>query len=125
MTSAAAGGSSRRASTPFVTDYVAGFNAAVAAGDYGPLLARFTDDAVLRFENVPPEAASLEFAGREAIAEAYAQNPPDDQIDLTGQPVARGEHVTVPFAWRADQSVGVLDFVLSDGLIAALTVIFG
>ncbi len=109
----------------FATEYVAGFNAAVAAGDYSPMVARFTDDAVLRFENVPPEAASLEFAGREAIAEAYAQNPPDDQIDLTSEPVARGEHVTVPFAWRSDQSAGVLDFVLSDGLISALTVIFG
>ncbi|HEX5187984.1 MAG TPA: hypothetical protein VFW16_00480 [Streptosporangiaceae bacterium] len=109
----------------FVSDYVEGFNAAVAAGEFGPLLARFTDDAVLRFENVPPEAASLEFAGHQAIADAYAQNPPDDQIDLTGQPVARGEHVTVPFAWRRDQSAGVLDFVLSDGLIGALTVIFG
>jgi hypothetical protein len=80
---------------------------------------------VLRFENVPPEAVSLEFAGRQAIADAYTQNPPDDQIDVTGEPVASGDHVTVPFAWRADQSAGVLDFVLSDGLISGLTVIFG
>ena len=72
-----------------------------------------------------PEAASLEFAGRQAIADAYAQDPPDDQIDLTGEPIARGEHVTVGFAWRRDQSAGVLDFVLSTDLISALTVIFG
>ncbi len=109
----------------FASDYVAVFNAAVASGDYGPLLARFTDDAVLRFDNVPPEAASIEFAGRQAIADAYAQDPPDDQIDLTGEPIARGEHVTVGFAWRRDQSAGVLDFVLSTDLISALTVIFG
>jgi ketosteroid isomerase-like protein len=111
--------------TSFVSGYVAAFNAAVAAGDFGPLLTRFTEDAVLRFDNVPPEAASLQFAGRQAIAGAYAQNPPDDQIDLTGEPVARGDHVTVPFAWRADQSAGVLDFVHSEGLISSLTVIFG
>jgi hypothetical protein len=109
----------------FVTDYVAVFNAAVASGDYGPLLARYTDDAVLRFENVPPEASSLEFAGRQAIADAYAQNPPDDQIDITGEPASTGGHVTVAFAWRGDQSPGVLDFVLSGDMIGELTVIFG
>lgn len=109
----------------FVTDYVAVFNAAVASGDYGPLLARYADDAVLRFENVPPEASSLAFAGRDAIADAYAQNPPDDQIALSGEPASRGEHVTVAFAWRRDQSSGVLDFVVSGDLITALTVIFG
>jgi len=109
----------------FVTDYVAAFNAAVASGNYEPLLARYSEDAVLRFENVPPEAASLEFNGRQAIADAYAQNPPDDQIDLTGEPADRGEHVTVGFAWRRDQSPGVLDFVRADGLISGLTVIFG
>ena len=109
----------------FVTDYAAVFNAAVGSGDYAPLLARFTDHAVLRFENVPPEAATLEFAGHQAIADAYKQNPPDDQIDLTGEPVDRGEHVIVGFAWRRDQSPGVLDFVRTDGLVSALTVIFG
>jgi hypothetical protein len=109
----------------FVADYVAVFNAAVASGDYGPLLARFTDDAVLRFENVPPEAASLEFAGRPAIADAYAQNPPDDQIALTSEPASTGTHVTAAFTWRGDKSPGVLDFVVSGDLITALTVIFG
>ena len=41
----------------FAADYVAGFNAAVATGDYAPLTAWYSEDAVLRFENVPPEAA--------------------------------------------------------------------
>ncbi len=48
--------------TAFVTDYAAAFNAAVGSGDYAPLLARFTDHAVLRFENVRPRPP-LEFAG--------------------------------------------------------------
>jgi hypothetical protein len=109
----------------FVADYVAVFNAAVTSGDYDPLLARYTQDAVLRFENVPPDAASLEFEGRDAIAEAYAQNPPDDQIDLTGDPASAGAHVTAAFAWRRDRSTGVLDFVISGEVIRALTVIFG
>jgi len=33
--------------------------------------------------------------------------------------------VTVAFAWRRDGSPAVLDFVLADGLISALTVTFG
>ena len=111
--------------TDFVTDYAAAFNAAVGSGDYAPLLSRFTDHAVLRFENVPPKAATIEFAGRQAIADAYQQNPPDDQIDLTGEPIDRGEHLIVGFAWRRDQSPGVLDFVRTGGLVSALTVIFG
>ena len=109
----------------FVTEYVAVFNAAVSSGDYGPLLARYTEDAVLRFENVPPAASSLEFAGRQAIADAYAQNPPDDQIDLMGEPAGSGEHVAVPFAWRRDRSPGVLEFAMSGDLVDSLTVIFG
>ncbi|HEX6932674.1 MAG TPA: hypothetical protein VF162_11060 [Streptosporangiaceae bacterium] len=40
-------------------------------------------------------------------------------------PVAAGDHLTVPFAWRRDRPAGVLDFVLSDGLVSGLTVIFG
>ena len=49
----------------FVTDYAAVFNAAVGSGDYAPLLARFTDHAVLRFENVPPPSAAI---GRQAYS---------------------------------------------------------
>src|SRR5215472_3639466 len=114
-----------RAGTAFVTQYIATFNAAVATGDYAPLLRWFSDDAVLRFENVPPAAATLEFAGRQAYTAAYADNPPDDQIDLAGEPRVEGGHVTVAFAWRRDRSPGVLDFVIADGMVASLTVRFG
>lgn len=111
--------------TAFVAEYVAAFNAAVAAGDYAALLRWFSDSAVLRFENVPPAAATLQFVGRQAYTAAYAENPPDDQIDLVGVPRAEGGHVTVAFAWRRDQSPGMLDFVITDGVISSLTVSFG
>jgi hypothetical protein len=111
--------------TDFVTDYLRVFNAAVASGDVAPLLSRYTDDAVLRFENVPPDSSTLEFAGRRAYTAAYTDNPPDDQIDLLGEPVDKGGHVVAGFAWRRDQSTGVLDLTVTDGLISHLTVIFG
>jgi len=109
----------------FVAEHVETFNRAVASGDYAPLVARFTDDAVLRLENVPPVGTTLEFAGREALARAYAQNGPDDQIDLTGEPGGEGDHVSAVFAWRRDQMPGVMDFVLAGELVSKLTVTFG
>lgn len=109
----------------FLAGYVAAFNAAVASGDFAPLLARYADDAVLRFENVPPDATTLEFAGRDAYTAAYADQPPDDQIDLIGEPAERGGHLVAGFAWRRDQATGVLDLTVSGGLISQATVIFG
>ena len=111
--------------TDFVSAYVKTFNVAVASGDFSPLLARYTDDAVLRFENVPPDSSTQEYAGRKAVTAAYSENPPDDQIELIGEPVADGGHVVTGFAWRRDQSAGVLDLTVTDGLISRMIVIFG
>jgi quercetin dioxygenase-like cupin family protein len=109
----------------FVSQYVAAFNTAVATGNYSELLRWFSDDAVLRFDNVPPAAEALEFVGRPAYTAAYAANPPDDQIDLVAEPRVEGRHVTVAFAWHRDQSPGALDFVIANGVISSLTVRFG
>src|SRR5580658_8485554 len=65
----------------FVADFVAAFNDGVSSGDFSRHLARFTDDAVMRFENLPA-AGDLEFAGRQAYTAAYAERPADDQIEL-------------------------------------------
>ena len=111
--------------TEFAGEYVRVFNAAVASGDFAPLLARYTDDAVLRFENVPPDSSTLEYAGRPAFTAAYTDNPPDDQIEATGEPVTDGDHVVTGFAWRRDQSAGVLDLTVTDGLVSRMIVIFG
>jgi hypothetical protein len=111
--------------TDFVGEYVRIFNAAVTSGDFSALLARYTDDAVLRFENVPPDSSTLEYAGRKAFTAAYSENPPDDQIELVGDPAADGGHVVTGFAWQRDRSAGVLDLTVTDGLISRLIVIFG
>ena len=109
----------------FAEDYVAGFNHAVASGDFSGLIARFTDDVVMRFENVPPAGRSLEFAGREACAAAYAQNPPDDQIEVTGEPAAEGGLVVIPFAWRREGSPGTMRLAMTGDRVSAVTVTFG
>lgn len=74
------------------------FNAGVRTGDFGPMLEQFTDDAELRFEGVPAGP----FHGKPAIAEAYATNPPDDEIDIVSS--EQDEHeIVARYAWRADE----------------------
>ena len=50
----------------------------VRSGDFAPMLEQFTEDAELVFEGVPAGP----FHGKQAIAAAYASNPPDDEIDV-------------------------------------------
>jgi hypothetical protein len=113
--------------------HVTQFNDAVAAKNFSEFLCLFTDDAVIRFENVPV-AGQLEFAGREAYTKAYAEQPPDDQIDICGlaEPDEDGNGVVVPFAWRRDRGQGTLRLTYTQGddedldsrLVTRMTVTF-
>jgi hypothetical protein len=110
----------------FVDEYVATFNGCVPSGDFSRLLAGLSDDAVLRFDNVPPSGTSLEFAGRPAYTAAYAEQPPDDQIEVTTEPREENGEVVVGFAWAHHHSPGTMRLaVRGDDLITRLTVTFG
>lgn len=110
--------------TAFAVEHIAVFNTAVSSGDFAPLLARFTDDATARFENVPG-AGTLEFTGIEAIRAAYESNPPDDHLDQAGDPAEEDEAVVVAFAWRRDQTTGTLRLtVTAEDLISRMLVTF-
>ena len=112
--------------------HVAEFNDAVAARNFAQFLGLFSDDAVIRFENVPG-AGSLEFAGRDAYTRAYAEQPPDDKIDISGAVSVDGDAAVVPFVWRRDQAPGTMRLrftagspdALDERLVSALTVTFG
>jgi len=109
----------------FVTEHVAVFNAASASGDFSRLLARFTDDAVVRFENVPG-AGVLEFAGREAYSGAYAASPPTDQIDVAGDPREEQGAIIIDFLWRHAKTPATMRLTLDDDdLISHMLVTFG
>lgn len=110
-------------SDDFATSYVAAFNAAVAAGDYAEFLAGFTDDAVLRFENVPG-AGLLEFVGRTAYTAAYVEQPPDDQLDIVAPVEYDGSALLIAFTWRRDRAPGTIRLTLAEGLISRMTVTF-
>ena len=100
--------------------HVARFNEGVRTGDWEPMLARFAEDAELRFENVP--AGPL--VGLDEIRNAYREQPPDDEIRLLGiQDDEDERRVTAAFAW-ARGGTGRLVLEHERGAISRLLVIF-
>lgn len=77
--------------------HVERFNDGVRRGDFSSMLELFTDDAELEFVGVPAGP----FAGKDAIAAAYAEQPPDDEIDVLDAH-DEGGVVVADYAWRAD-----------------------
>jgi steroid Delta-isomerase len=101
-----------------VTEHVAAFNAAVQSGEWGPFAERFTPDAVMQFTGVPAGP----FTGRDAIARAYAEQPPTDTMAVRAVDSA-GPQDTAQFAWTR-VGTGVMRLTWQDGLIASLNVAF-
>ena len=101
--------------------HVERFNEAVRSGDYAPMLAAFAPDAEMAFEGV----AAGPFVGREAIAAAYAAQPPTDEVLLLG-PIREEDGRTVAdYAWAADGvRAGRMLLSARDGLVTRLVVTF-
>jgi steroid delta-isomerase len=102
-------------------EHVERFNAGVRTGDFAPMLENFADDAELAFEGVPVGP----FIGREAIAEAYRERPPDDELDVLG--VHRdGDTFVAGYAWRRESDVraGELRLTVDGDRITRLVVTF-
>lgn len=77
-------------------DHVGRFNEGVRTGDFAPMLESFSTDAELAFEGVPVGP----FHGRDAIAAAYRERPPDDQLDVLEAWAEDGVAIG-RYAWRA------------------------
>ena len=104
-----------------LAEHVQRFNEAVRTGDYAPMLGAFAPDAEMVFEGVPVGP----FVGRDAIAAAYAAQPPDDEIVLLGEPRARGDVEESDYAWAAEGTpAGRMILTARDGEIARLVVTF-
>ncbi len=95
-----------------LAQHVERFNEGVRTGDFGPMVAAFSEEAELVFEGIPVGP----FAGREAIAAAYAQQPPDDEIVLLAEDGT--------YAWAKEPAVpaGQLFLTERDGEIARLVI---
>ncbi len=101
-----------------VAAHVAAFNETVASGEWEAFSERFADDATLAFEDVPAGP----FAGRPAIAAAYAAQPPTDTMTLTGVETD-GDRDVARFAWSAG-GTGTMRLTWRAGAVASLTVSF-
>jgi hypothetical protein len=95
------------------------FNDAVSSGDYRPLLATFTEDAVMRFDDVPLGP----FVGRGAIAEAYVIQPPTDTMALIDMEVVAPDAVTAAFEWDAG-GTGQMYLRFDSAQVAELAIAF-
>ena len=98
------------------------FNAGVRTGDFAPMLAAFAADAELVFEGVPAGP----FRGRDTIADAYASQPPDDEVRVFDVHEQDGE-VVAGYAWsrEPDERAGEMRLSHEDGRITRLVVTFG
>jgi hypothetical protein len=103
-------------------EHVERFNAGVRSGDFGPFSELFADDATFEFVGVPVGP----FHGRRAIAAAYQEMPPDDQIELIGSPEEDGNELRARYAWLRDEGRDAGDMIVTrDGdRIAKLVVTF-
>ena len=107
----------------FLERHVEMFNAAVQSGDFDPLVALFADDATLEFTGVPVGP----FHGRDAIAGAYAAQPPTDTMTVLASRIEDDGTVVEPFSWASDAGArsGEMRLVVDDGRIRRLVVAFG
>jgi ketosteroid isomerase-like protein len=104
-----------------LADHVRRFNDAVRTGDFTEMVAGFAPDAEMSFVGAPAGP----FAGRDTIAAAYAEQPPDDEIRLLGEPRVEGETVETDYAWVAEGTrAGRLILTARDAAIARLVVTF-
>ena len=102
-------------------DHVRRFNEGVRTGDFGPMAAAFADDAEMRFEGVPVGP----FVGRDAIAAAYRDQPPDDQVEILGAEERDGM-IVARYAWRRDEGrqAGEMRISQRNGQIQKLVITF-
>ena len=111
------------ARSAFLERHVATFNAAVESGDFAPLVALFAADARLEFAGVPVGP----FEGRDAIAAAYAEQPPNDTITILSTTVAPDGTIVEAFSWSADRGLrsGEMRLLVDGEQIRRLVVVFG
>ena len=103
-------------------DHVERFNEGIRTGDFGPMLDAFTEDAELRFEGVPAGP----FEGRKAIAAAYREQPPDDEVEILGVEERDDGVFVARYAWKRDggRQAGEMLLTPRDGKVARLVVTF-
>ena len=111
-----------RSGIDFLHAYVAAHNDCVRNGDWEPLGDWFAEDAALTFEGVPVGP----FTGREEIAAAYRERPPDDQVLIFDTEEEDGGRIVAGYGWlrKPAKKAGTMLLTPRDGKIAKLVVTF-
>jgi steroid delta-isomerase len=101
--------------------HVERFNAGVRSGDWEPMLEQFDDTAELEFRGIPVGP----FSGRDAIAAAYREQPPDDELRILEER-EREDGVDARYAWLAEPDVAAGEMLITTdaGRIRRLVVTF-
>ena len=104
-------------------EHVERFNAGVRSGDFGPMVDGFAEDAEMAFEGVPAGP----FHGRQGIAAAYRDQPPDDEVVLLDVREDDGGGVRAGYAWASAPATeaGEMRLEHDGGRILRLVVTFG
>jgi steroid delta-isomerase len=106
---------------PVLERHLAAFNEGVRTGDFDLMVDGFSADAEMVFEGVPAGP----FVGRAAIAGAYREQPPDDEIDVLDVRERDGV-VEALYGWRRNGGVvaGRMLLIPAGDLIERLVVTF-
>jgi len=88
--------------------HVERFNAGVRSGDWEPMLELFDDTAELEFRGIPVGP----FSGKDEIAAAYREQPPDDQLRVLEER-EREDGVDARYAWLAEPDVAAGEMLIT------------
>jgi steroid Delta-isomerase len=102
-------------------EHVERFNAGVRNGDWGPMLEQFDEDAEMEFRGIPVGP----YVGKEAIAAAYREQPPDDELRVL-ELREREDGVDTRYAWLAEPEIAAGEMLLTvaESRISKLVVTF-
>ncbi|MFL6020029.1 MAG: EamA family transporter [Gaiellaceae bacterium] len=102
-------------------EHVERFNTGVRTGDWAAMLDGFDDAAEMEFRGVPAGP----FVGKDAIAAAYRERPPDDELRILEERQTDGR-IEARYAWLKEPDVAAGEMLLTprDGAIRKLVVTF-
>ena len=102
-------------------EHVESFNTGVRTGDWSSMLAGFEDAAEMEFRGVPVGP----FNGKDEIAGAYREQPPDDELRVLEEHERDGR-IEARYAWLAEPDVAAGEMLLTPegGRIRKLVVTF-